>query len=559
MEVLGLDSFLKDKFEESKILFIYRYLSLIITSIFYFLNQGDHTISRKIFIISCLAIAAVILSYLYMINEDSKKNIKILLLIETISNSILLIPSGGMNSPFIWYTLNTILISSLFLERKYPWINIGLYILFMSSIGYLVNRHDLSILNFETGQGNLFLSIIMIILSIQVLSIYIKQTKDRGKRLEEANISLQNANQMVIESIEHIKALYQSVSIFSNKGNVEGLINTLFTHIKNITKTNSVFYYDISDMDSKMILKGNEKIGKQLEIMITNSLKKITEIKTPTEIIISDIRYVMICVGNNYPFYGVLGFEVVGDKEGFIYHNNLQQLKFLSQLISIVLERIELEEVNERLLIDDEQNRIANEIHDSVLQRLFGMSCGIFALMKGLKTYSEEEIIDELNEFREATDGAMKELRDKIYGLSWKKSGQNSFISDINNYIDTVKKFSDENIPFTISGSVELLSSQQRRALYRIICEGIGNGIRHGKAKNIEVNLLIDSNVSRLNIQDDGMGFDTNEESNKKSKGLGVQNMEQLALSLQGELKINSTLGIGTNIELTFPNNNFIS
>ena len=120
-----MSAFFKGRKEETKILFIYRYVSLIITSIFYSINEIEHTNTKKIFIIFCLSTAAIILSYLYIICENSKKNIKILLFIETISNSILLIPSGGLNSPFIWYTLNTILISSLFLKREFIWINIS--------------------------------------------------------------------------------------------------------------------------------------------------------------------------------------------------------------------------------------------------------------------------------------------------------------------------------------------------------------------------------------------------------------------------------------------------
>ena len=111
--------FLKNRLEESQILFVYRYISLIITSSFYFLNNLEHSVTKKIFIIGCLTTSAIILSLLYLIYEKSSKNIMLLLLIETIGNSILLMPSGGVNSPFIWYTLNTILVASMFLEKRY--------------------------------------------------------------------------------------------------------------------------------------------------------------------------------------------------------------------------------------------------------------------------------------------------------------------------------------------------------------------------------------------------------------------------------------------------------
>lgn len=553
-----MSTFFKERKEETKILFIYRYVSLITTSIFYFVNEIEHTKDKKIFIIFCLSIAAIILSYLYIIYENSKKNIKILLLIETISNCVLLIPSGVLNSPFIWYTLNTILISSLFLKRGYIWINIILYILLSVSISQFTYNYDLNILDFLRDQSNLVLSFIMIIASIHLISIYINRTKQKNKRLEELNAELKTANYMIIESFDHIKALYQSLSIFSNQGNVEGLINILFEHIKNITKTDAVFFYDMRDEEYEMLSRDLKQDIKLIENDITSNLKEILESKNPGELSIEDGRYVIVPVGDNYPYYGVLGFEATNAKEGLVYQNNLQQIQFLSDLISIALERIDIEEINDRLLISEEQNRIANEIHDSVLQRLFGMSCGVFSLIKRLDNCSSAEIVEELNQFRETTDTVMKEIREKIYGLSWKKSGQSSFIKDIKKYIEDIKRFNNINIPFTIVGNIELLTNNQKKALYRIICEALGNAVRHGKAENIEVSLHINIEFVNLNIKDDGIGFDTSLVDSKKSKGLGIQNMLQLAESLRGDIGIQSNVGSGTMIDLTLPTNTLI-
>ena len=46
----------------------------------------------------------------------------------------------------------------------------------------------------------------------------------------------------------------------------------------------------------------------------------------------------------------------------------------------------------------------------------------------------------ELNYIRETTDKVMKDLRAKIYGLSWKKFGNNSFITDIKTYIEDIRE-----------------------------------------------------------------------------------------------------------------------
>ncbi len=549
-------SFLKGKSEESQILFIYRYISLFITSTFYFLNHSEHLIIKKIFIIACLTVAATILSYLYLMYEKSYKNIKILILIETIGNSILLIPSGGINSPFIWYTLNTILISSVFFKKIYCWINLFVYLISSIIIIYFGDDNNLNISKFVKEESNLILSFIMIIAAVQVWSIFIRETKDKSKRLEELNIQLELANNMIMESIDHIKTLYKSVNILTIQGNKEGLTKLLFEYTEKITRTNTVFYYDISENINKIILEGNNNsVEFLLEENITRNLKNILKSKLPMEMYISNTRFIIVPVKSSYKDYGILGFQETSSKESIIYSNNMYQIQFLSELISAAFEKFYLQEINERLLITEEQNRIANEIHDSVLQRLFSMSCGVFSLIKKLDKYTAEDIEKELNTIRKTADVVMKELRKKIYGLSWKKSGYNSFTIDIRQYIDDIKKLNNINISFHVIGSDELLSCKQKKAIYRIICEGIGNAVRHGKANNIETSLKINSCNIVLSIIDDGTGFDLNRVIKDKTGGLGIQNIYQLTESIGGNIKIDSKLGSNTKITLMIPNN----
>lgn len=545
----------KFNMEESQILFIYRYLSLFIASTFYLLNQSQHSFIRKAFIIGCLFISSVILSYLYLINEKSEQNIKILIIIETICNSILLIPSGGINSPFVWYTLNTILISSVFLKRIYCWINLLIYILASTVLSYLAGD-SLSIKDLMRNESNFIFGLIMVLAAIQVWSMYVKKIKDKNKALEELNVQLELSNETVMESIDYIKSLYQSINILTNKGNKEGLIKLVFRYAKEITKSNILFYYDISNDNNKMITYGNDDyLMDLLEKNIDADLDDILENKLPIEISVLDTNFVMMPVRTIYKNYGILGCEITNNKESVIHRNNIQQIQFLSELMSITFERLYLEGVNERLLISEEQNRIANEIHDSVLQRLFSLSCGIFALLRRIDEYGTDDIKEELNFIRKTIDAVMKELRSKIYGLSWKKSGCNSFVNDIKSYIDETKRLNNVSIPFSITGNDELLSHEHKKSIYRMICEGIGNAVHHGQAKNIEVSLNIEPERSILNIIDDGIGFDVEKIKEDNTAGIGIRNMQQLSELQGGNMTIESKLGMGTWIEITIPTN----
>lgn len=357
-----------------------------------------------------------------------------------------------------------------------------------------------------------------------------------------------------MEYVELIESLYKSVNILTNQGNKDGLIKIVYEYAKEITHSNVVFYYDISEDVHRIVIDSDDEfITSAIKKNMKTELEHILENKAPIDMQILGRSFAVTPIRTTHKSYGILGCEVNSDKEGIIYRNNIYQLQFLSELISTTLERLYLEEVNERLLLSEEQNRIANEIHDSVLQRLFGLSCGIFSLIKRLDKLNKEDIERELDFMRKTIATVMKELRDKIYGLSWKKSGSNSFITDIKNYIEETRRLNRVIIPFSITGDDELLLCEHKKVLYRAICEGISNAVRHGKANNIEVCLNIESEHIIIIIADDGIGFDVNEILASKTRGLGIQNLYQMSESLGGNTIIDSTIGKGTIIKITIP------
>lgn len=261
--------------------------------------------------------------------------------------------------------------------------------------------------------------------------------------------------------------------------------------------------------------------------------------------------YIFSPVKCKLKIYGYIGVGYCADKTD--EKDIADQLTFLSELGTIVLEKFELEKVNRHLLINEEQNRIANEIHDGVLQKLFSISCGIFSISKRIKDLSKKDISSELSQIRISMNDAMSELRSTVYGYSWHKSGVNSFVSDIRCYMENIGKYNGVDINFELNGNHDLLSMNQKKGIYRIISEAVGNSVKHGKAKHIAINLNVEeSNISLL-ISDDGSGFDVGIMESENKMGLGIHNMHYLAHSLDGGIKIESETGKGTAVFIHFP------
>ena len=109
-------------------------------------------------------------------------------------------------------------------------------------------------------------------------------------------------------------------------------------------------------------------------------------------------------------------------------------------------------------MIAQEQNRIANEIHDNVSQRLFSITCAAHVLISKLETNNKEELEEQLLLIKYCASTAMQELRSSIYRLSSKKRGENTLEVSLKAYLDSISKLNKVSINFTMTGNGEKLS-----------------------------------------------------------------------------------------------------
>jgi NarL family two-component system sensor histidine kinase LiaS len=377
--------------------------------------------------------------------------------------------------------------------------------------------------------------------------------KRNSDELRKTNNKLNEANERIQESLEQIMSMYQAVEILTSRDD-ELSFQTFADYTLMLTKAkNAFFYHRTLEQDSGIIsISGmiddntKEELVKNIEVNWKDYIYSLNEL----EINLSGHHYVAIPVQSSSNFYGLVGADVEND---VFEKDNLKILKFISDLSAVILERFELDIISERLAKAEEQNRIANEMHDSVSQSLFSISCATHLLANNLKKFSQEQLEEKLISLQETSNAAMKELRSTIYKLSTKKGGSSTYIDDINKYLNNISKLNNVNIDFQFSGDEEMLDIQRKKGLYRIISESTSNAIRHGKCSTIKVNYTIEDNETYLTVQDDGKGFDV-DSINCDNSGLGLRNMTMLINSYNGEIDINSKIGAGTVIEIKIPN-----
>lgn len=94
------------------------------------------------------------------------------------------------------------------------------------------------------------------------------------------------------------------------------------------------------------------------------------------------------------------------------------------------------------------------------------------------------------------------------------------------------------------------LPPKRMTAVYRVFQEGLTNVARHARAQHVSVSMRVDGDLLRLELRDDGCGFDT---AAPGGNALGLLSMRERAREIGGELRIESEPGRGTALKLTVP------
>jgi len=196
----------------------------------------------------------------------------------------------------------------------------------------------------------------------------------------------------------------------------------------------------------------------------------------------------------------------------------------------------------------NEKIRIAQELHDGILGRLFGARLNLDSLNKR----QDEAAIDVRNTYLVELKSIEQDIREISHDLNREKSAlNNNFVSIVNNLIDQQENLSDANVSFLIDPTIEWekLENTVKINLYRILQESLQNINKYAQAENIKIEIKISGNKLKLVVKDDGNGFSVS----KKNKGIGLQNMLSRAEACNGNFDIKSKPGKGTTITITVP------
>ncbi|MDF2925314.1 MAG: histidine kinase [Paenibacillaceae bacterium] len=521
----------------------YRYITYFLTSLL-FLSKPDTELSGwAVPAVILLFISARWFSSLYKTSAAPRLPVKLTLALDSMGMFILLLLTGGPASPFLWYILSPVLAATAFLSPLWVWMILASYMITGAISGYILNMLSFYPADFAFSEY----------MTVCVMWIIVTQAYFL---LKEANAELDTANDRITETMDHIKSLYHMLETASGGVGIN-YRPYLADCLHKLTKSEHSFIWEGGEgREALTDVGGTDSDHDTIVEFIRSQIPALKAESEPVTVKHSDhSEYMMIALKSASGFIGVMGMRLPPlhkrkEKQWFT-----QQLIFLAELFKVISERQNLKQMEDRLLINEEQNRIADEMHDRVSQNLFSIVYCIHMLINKWNNMSEQQISEQLLLLKDAAESASKELRATIYSLSTKRNEGISWITSVKAHLKRLSLLNNVEIDTRVTGDDKDLSDGHQKILYRMISEAVGNSIRHGGSTLVHVDLSINKSFARLTVQDNGKGFDVKAQraASRRSSGLGLHNMEQLAASMQGHFQIESKPGEGTKVFILLP------
>ncbi len=204
------------------------------------------------------------------------------------------------------------------------------------------------------------------------------------------------------------------------------------------------------------------------------------------------------------------------------------------------IENARLHRENERLLLLDERNRLARELHDAVTQSLYSMTLFAETNRRFAKAGDLDQVTLYSQRLEETAAQSLKEMRLLLHNLRPSILQSSGLIGALQQRLDAVEKRAGIQSRLLCDRDMRLLPSVEEMLFY-IAEEALNNALKHGRATAVSVTLTQSANHVQLIVQDNGSGFD--EANLQDSGGLGLTTMRERAALLGGVLTIESRSG----------------
>jgi two-component system sensor histidine kinase DevS len=208
----------------------------------------------------------------------------------------------------------------------------------------------------------------------------------------------------------------------------------------------------------------------------------------------------------------------------------------------------QLDKVRAGLILVDERERIARDLHDTVIQRLFAVG---LALQAALMRTDAGAAAERMGQAIDDIDETIRDLRSAIFALQSRRPGGASVRDDVLTLAHEATRALGFEPNVSFSGPVDSAATDEiKEQLVATLRESLSNVAKHAHASSVVIDVSMAAGHIVLRVDDDGVGID---ESTLDRAGNGLTNMRARADELGGSWSVRPNHPRGTTVEWHVP------
>ncbi|WP_158843360.1 sensor histidine kinase [Saccharothrix deserti] len=303
-------------------------------------------------------------------------------------------------------------------------------------------------------------------------------------------------------------------------------------------------HLSIRVMDGELPGFGVSRDGPALEVFDTGHAKVLDGL--PGHDRIGPVVFVPLAAGDR-----VLGVLMVARARGqrAFDRSDVAMVESFARQAALILEFTRATGAGRRLAVLEDRDRIARDLHDLVVQRLFGLGLGLQS-MNGL--VEQPMVAQRLADFVNEVDQTIREIRRTIFSLQEPPAGSTDLRGRLMKVVQESTRLLGFEPSLTMDGPIDsVVPDHVRPDLLATLREALANAARHASAKKVEVAIVVDRAATelRLVVRDDGGGLP----SRRGRHTGGLVNMAARAARWDGSCEVDSTEGEGVTVTWCVP------
>ncbi|NMO01601.1 GAF domain-containing protein [Gordonia sp. TBRC 11910] len=224
--------------------------------------------------------------------------------------------------------------------------------------------------------------------------------------------------------------------------------------------------------------------------------------------------------------------------------SDLEPATSFADQAAIALEHAESAATRHELALVADRDRIARDLHDHVIQRLFAVGLA----MQGTHSRASRlpDVADRLDQHMDQLQDVIHEIRTAIFDLHTVESDQPTLRSTLRDIVTEITAESGLRAAVRISGPLDVIPAGLADDVEAVVREGVSNVVRHANAETVAVTVTVADDLV-VEVVDDGSGLP------RVSGRSGLAGLKARAVAHGGDLSVDSPRGGGTRLVWSTP------